>query len=477
MRYLIRLLGICLLVLIWFYACYEVDSEGCESGWGWDGSNGTDGPYGPSDPCSGVVCPPDDNECTREYCSGGSCRSEPVTNGRSCTYDGLSGVCVNGVCGENLCEDVVCDEEPCSEGVCNYVDGSCSYTQNRPDGTPCVFDGNEGVCVDGVCGENLCEYVDCDDGDACTDGTCDYRDGTCVFTPVVCDDYETCTEDTCDPMDGCVFSVVEDGTECDGRFGMCEAGSCMAPCDLASDEEYQCPIIGLEDLFCCPGWEYCRGDCQVDPGGMVSYWRLDDGSGTTATDSVGDNDGTLFNGPTWISGQVGGALYFDGLDDYVEIPLLYSTSPSSLSISAWINPSLSDIGCVFYHGDNGEFNISATPSSLASFGVKLANGSWYHALSPPMTPGVWHHLVGVWTKGDSLRMYVDGELAGATEIPDYNLYDPGSSFLPSIGVYNKVHEPDAFYSGAIDEVAFYNRALTTEEIQDHYENGLDGFGL
>jgi hypothetical protein len=155
------------------------------------------------------VCPPDDNVCTREYCSGGSCRSEPVTNGRSCTYDGLSGVCVEGVCGENLCEDVVCDD------------------------------------------------------DVCTEGTCDYVDGTCDFTAIVCDDYEKCTEDTCDPMDGCVFTAVEDGTECGGPYGMCEAGSCVAPCDLASDEEYQCPIKDLENLFCCPGSEYCRDDCFV----------------------------------------------------------------------------------------------------------------------------------------------------------------------------------------------------------------------
>jgi hypothetical protein len=42
---------------------------------------------------------------------------------------------------------------------------------------------------------------------------------------------------------------------------MCEAGSCVAPCDLASDEEYPCPITGLEGLFCCPGSEYCRDYC------------------------------------------------------------------------------------------------------------------------------------------------------------------------------------------------------------------------
>ena len=56
------------------------------------------------------------------------------------------------------------------------------------------------------------------------------------------------------------------------------------------------------------------------PPSMVSYWKLDDGNGTTATDSVDANNGTLFNAPTWTVGQVNGALDFDGFDDYVRVP-------------------------------------------------------------------------------------------------------------------------------------------------------------
>lgn len=218
MRYLLRFLGICLLLLIPFFACLDFgngETEGCGPYvWDWD-----DG-----DPCQGVVCPPDDNVCTEEYCSGGLCKSRPVTNGMTCTYDGLAGVCVEGVCGENLCEGVNCDDEPCSTGKCDYVDGLCDYTARLANGTPCTYEGLEGVCAEGVCGENLCEDVNCDDGDACTQGTCDYVDGTCDFTPVVCDDDEECTEDTCDPPDGCIFTAVEDGTACAG--GTCQAGVC-----------------------------------------------------------------------------------------------------------------------------------------------------------------------------------------------------------------------------------------------------------
>jgi len=219
MRYLIRFLGVCVLVLIPFLACMDFgggETEGCEPyNFDWNG-----------DPCSGVVCPPDDNECTREYCSGGSCRSEPVTNGRSCTYDGLSGVCVEGVCGENLCEGVYCNDEPCSTGNCDYVDGLCNYTPRLPDGTPCVYDGMDGVCVNGLCGENLCEDVECDDGDACTDDRCEYVDGTCDFAPVVCDDDSDCTEDTCNPTIGCEHAAAANGTPCRGGEWTCQDGSC-----------------------------------------------------------------------------------------------------------------------------------------------------------------------------------------------------------------------------------------------------------
>jgi hypothetical protein len=170
------------------------------------------------DPCAGVVCPPDDNECTREYCSGGSCTSEPVTNGRSCTFDGLSGVCVSGVCGENVCEDVLCE----------------------------------------------------DDGNDCTEGVCNFVTGTCDFTPVVCDDDSPCTEDACNPAAGCTFTPVDDGTWCIARggelwlMGVCEARACVGPCEpwvSGKTYPYPCPIEDYEDLVCCSGREYCQPLC------------------------------------------------------------------------------------------------------------------------------------------------------------------------------------------------------------------------
>jgi photosystem II stability/assembly factor-like uncharacterized protein len=119
--------------------------------------------------------------------------------------------------------------------------------------------------TDGGGGVFLCEGLVCDDGDWCTDDTCDPATGECHFRTVVeCDDGDWCTDDTCDPATGeCHFTIVEDGTGCfpqaDG-IGMCEAGACVAACDPASTEEYQCPFEGASArLLCCPGREYCIG--------------------------------------------------------------------------------------------------------------------------------------------------------------------------------------------------------------------------
>ncbi len=51
---------------------------------------------------------------------------------------------------------------------------------------------------------------------------------------------------------------------------------------------------------------------------LVSYWKLDDGSGTTARDSAGSNDGTLEGDAKWAEGWVIGAVELDGDDDYVD---------------------------------------------------------------------------------------------------------------------------------------------------------------
>ena len=74
--------------------------------------------------------------------------------------------------------------------------------------------------------------------------------------------------------------------------------------------------------------------------GLVGWWKFDETSGTVAHDSSGNgNDGSLNNGPSWITGKIRGALSFDGMNDYVLIPATSDLDLAHLNISAWIYTS------------------------------------------------------------------------------------------------------------------------------------------
>ena len=69
------------------------------------------------------------------------------------------------------------------------------------------------------------------------------------------------------------------------------------------------------------------------PSGMVSYWNFDEGTGTTAYDAFGRNNGIFYNGPVWTTGKVGRALSFDGVDDYVQTPFINIFNGASFTVT------------------------------------------------------------------------------------------------------------------------------------------------
>ncbi|MDP2898633.1 MAG: hypothetical protein Q8Q12_19010, partial [bacterium] len=79
---------------------------------------------------------------------------------------------------------------------------------------------------------------------------------------------------------------------------------------------------------------------QSYPAGMVSYWKFEEGGGTTAYDSCDGNDGPISGGPTWPTGMVGGALSFNWINDQIIVgdpPNLEITQ--QITIEAWVNLS------------------------------------------------------------------------------------------------------------------------------------------
>ncbi|MHC4113084.1 MAG: FN3 associated domain-containing protein, partial [Planctomycetota bacterium] len=78
------------------------------------------------------------------------------------------------------------------------------------------------------------------------------------------------------------------------------------------------------------------GDISGSDEGLVAHWKFDDGSGITAIDSTGTNNGTLNGDPTWTTGRVDGALSFDGDGDYVAVAPIAALTGDTLTAQAWI---------------------------------------------------------------------------------------------------------------------------------------------
>lgn len=82
---------------------------------------------------------------------------------------------------------------------------------------------------------------------------------------------------------------------------------------------------------------------HYDRGGPVAHWKFDEGSGSTAFDSSGNgNDGTLqadMATTSWTTGKYGGALNFDGVDDYVNVPDSAAFDiTEGVTVEFWVKP-------------------------------------------------------------------------------------------------------------------------------------------
>jgi hypothetical protein len=204
-------------------------------------------------------------------------------------------------------------------------------------------------------------------------------------------------------------------------------------------------------------------------GSQVSYWKFDEGYGTTAYDSVGDNDGTI-SGATWTNdGKFGKGLDFDGVNDYVELSSLSGTDskPSEFSVSAW---AYKEGGDSYIFDDRTTTPVEGFHLSYDSFNV--GDGISYVQASSTVSNNQWNYVAGVFD-GNSVKFYVNGEEKDSTS---FSGTYAKSSRRAVVGyhAYYSITDPlteNYGFEGKIDEVKFYNSALTAEEIKRDYNQG------
>jgi hypothetical protein len=234
-------------------------------------------------------------------------------------------------------------------------------------------------------------------------------------------------------------------------------------------------------------WTYDRREIKVDPGPVREInrrviaagagaaedaafpnrgrWPLDEGMRDVSRDrSTGRSDVTLTEGVEWVDGVRKHALHFDGDGDYAETdhPVLDTTG--DYSVSAWV--SLEELPGNYATAVSQDGRRQENPFYLqygqGAFAFSMPGG---HKATYPVTPdlGRWYHLVGVHDdSAGELRLFLDGRLVATTEAGE----DAVSTGPLSIGRAKWSGQNTDFWSGSIDEVQAFGKALTTGEVAD-----------
>lgn len=222
--------------------------------------------------------------------------------------------------------------------------------------------------------------------------------------------------------------------------------------------------------------------CTAPPAGLLAWW-MGDGN---AYDLQGANDGTLQGGITFAAGVVDDAFSLDGIDDYVSIPGTAEFNPAgAFSVDAWINadPQQSspdhqflvvDKSHGFSDGTGWALQGNADGTMAFVFGKGGTGGNPANfvgaSTSSSVLDGLWHHVAGVFT-GTQLEMYLDGGLDNVTVFGGAPV---GNDRDLAIGRSWGGGSPTRFFHGLIDEVEYFERALSEADVQAIFDAGSAG---
>jgi len=216
--------------------------------------------------------------------------------------------------------------------------------------------------------------------------------------------------------------------------------------DLVSDG-----VVDKKDLEVL--MDYWQQDVN-DPS-LLAHWALDETEGNVAYDSVSPKGGTVLGGAVWCpdAGQRKGALEFDGVDDAIVAGPVVNPSKGPFSVLAWVKGGapgqviFSQTGGVnWLMADASQGLLKTELRSAGRLGSSLCSQT-------TITDGDWHRVALV-CDGSNRILYVD-DVAAAQDVQT-NLTGASGNLLIGAG---STLAPGTFWSGLIDDVRIYNRAV------------------
>ena len=219
-----------------------------------------------------------------------------------------------------------------------------------------------------------------------------------------------------------------------------------------------CCVLGLMVSGAAYGY-----NALSDPS-LIGYWEFNEGEGTTVSDSSGNgHDGTFLGSPVWVPGIYEGALSFIDGDSLVEIPSI-DMSLSEATIAGWVKPNGSQpdwSAILFMRGSASGFNVNglqlmyhwadAGNSYGFATGITLADGEWNFATMTIEPTQATFYLNGV---------------EGAANVVSHGTVNWNANVIMAGDVTYTAVGSRKFTDAALDDVSFFSRALSADDIVD-----------
>ena len=253
--------------------------------------------------------------------------------------------------------------------------------------------------------------------------------------------------------------------------------------------------LRIHELFWdSAGWPTLADQELVDVNeALVAWWKLDDGSGTTAEDSSVNNYNGTISGATWVTDDPDRItdLSFDGTNDYVDIPDGFADF-DGLTISLWAYPTsvktfprFIDLGIGTSLNNNIYFGCSSTTGQLM---FEVYNGTV--SITPVVSNAgaielnKWQHFAATSDICGYTVLYKNGvPIKTGTTSPPWNVTRTNNYMARN----TLVDESEYYYQGRLSDIRIYDKTLDTNDIKDIYGEGLasgtcllvhsHGFGL
>jgi hypothetical protein len=201
----------------------------------------------------------------------------------------------------------------------------------------------------------------------------------------------------------------------------------------------------------------------VPTNGLVGWWPF---NGNANDESGNGNNGTV-NGATLTTdrfGNVGKAYSFDGVNDYI---LTTRTSQSSFSISLWFLTNQNNLFTPFIDAYNSNFELYLKNLKPNFTKWITAPGNYQEYTSNTSANlNQWNHLVCTYSNGN-IKLFLNNVLISSFQNVAITNNNNGSFYFGA-----SISGTFQYYNGKLDDIGFWNRALTQQEITDLYNGNI-----